>query len=171
MIAGIARRLMIRAVIAAMTPTVGHAVAQSVFPAPLPGQASAPAHADSAPVATGGPSDGCKGFFPLREEAERRGQRIKAAAERHAAREEACVLIQAFGQTELEMIDYVEAHSATCQIPPRAADMLKAAHKKTEALQLKVCTDERLGSVSLGDVLGPPRKEPAGPLGDFEMPR
>jgi hypothetical protein len=39
-----------------------------------------------------------KNFMPLREEAEKRGKLIKAASERHAPPDEACKLIESFGQ-------------------------------------------------------------------------
>ena len=80
-----------------------------------------------------------KEFAPLREEAERRGKMIKAASDRHAQPDEACKLIGNFGQAEIKMIKYVEAHSANCGIPAQIADQLKAGHKGTEALQKKVC--------------------------------
>ncbi|WP_315756448.1 MULTISPECIES: hypothetical protein [unclassified Bradyrhizobium] len=168
-IARVARRLILRFVVAAMTPAVGHAFAQGAFPAPLPGQAAAPPQFDSAPATAGGPSDVCKGFFPLREEAQRRGQLIKAAAERRATPEDACELIRSFSQAELKMIEYVEAHSTDCRIRPDVVDMLKAGHKKTETLQTRVCTIAQSGSLGQSDVLGPPKREPAGPVGDFWM--
>jgi hypothetical protein len=37
------------------------------------------------------------------------------------------------------MIQYIQAHSAQCGIPPQIADQLKAGHKNTEALKTKVC--------------------------------
>jgi hypothetical protein len=88
----------------------------------------------------GGPPEACmKGFMPLREDAEKRGKMIKAASERHAPPEEACKLIGAYGQAEIKMIKYVEAHSAQCGIPPQVVDQLKGGHKSTEALEKKVC--------------------------------
>ena len=59
-----------------------------------------------------------KNFMPLREEAEKRGKLIKAASERHAPPDEACKLIESFGQAEIKMIKYVEANFAKCGIPP-----------------------------------------------------
>ena len=60
-----------------------------------------------------------KDFLPLREEAEKRGKLIKAASDRHAAPEEACKLIENFGQAEIKMIKYVEANATKCGIPPQ----------------------------------------------------
>ncbi|MGJ4995021.1 hypothetical protein ACQR0Z_11435 [Bradyrhizobium sp. HKCCYLS3077] len=164
-----ARHLILRLVVAAMTPIVGHAFAQGAFAAPLPGQTAPPPRGDSAPAVADGASDVCNGFFPLRAEAERRGRLIKAAAERRATPKDACELIRSFSQAELKMIEYVEAHSTDCRIPPDVADLLKAGHKKTETLQTKVCAIAQSGNPGLGDVLGPPKREPAGPVGDFWM--
>ncbi|WP_244422081.1 hypothetical protein [Bradyrhizobium sp. ORS 285] len=166
-----ARHLILRLVVAAMTPTVGHAFAQYAFPAPLPGQTAAPPRVDSAPAVADGASDVCNGFFPLRAEAERRGRLIMAAAERRATPQDACELIRGFSEAELKMIEYVEAHSTDCRIPPDVAGMLKAGHEKTETLQTRVCTIAQSSNPGLGDVLGPPKRDPAGPVGDFWMLR
>ena len=92
------------------------------------------------PQAQGGPSDDCmKGFLPLRDEAQKRGNLIKAAGDRHASPAEACKLIINFSQAELKMIKFVEGHSAKCGIPPQVADQLKTGHKNTEVMQKKVC--------------------------------
>jgi hypothetical protein len=110
----------------------------------------------------GGPPDACmKNFVPLREEAERRGKLIKAASDRHATPDEACKLIASFGQAEVKMISYVQAHSAECGIPAQIADQLKNGHKGTEALQAKVCKvaqqmeqRQKQAAPQLSDVLG-----------------
>jgi len=106
-------------------------------------------------------ADKCtKEFLPLREEAERRGKLIKAASDRHAAPDEACKLISSFGQAEIKMIKYIEAHTTSCGIPAQIADQLKNGHKGTEALQAKVCkVAEQMktrgpAAPQLSDVLG-----------------
>jgi hypothetical protein len=100
------------------------------------------------------------GFAPLREEAEKRGKLIKAASERHAPPDEACKLIGNFGQSEINMIKYIEANSARCGIPPPIADQLRASHKNTEAMQIEVCAVAQRAQ----------RREPAGLVGDFDYP-
>jgi hypothetical protein len=98
--------------------------------------------------------------MPLREDAEKRGKLIKAASERHAPPDEACKLIENFGQAELKMIKYVETYSAKCGIPPQIQDQLKNGHKNTEAMQKKVCAvaqqQQQRGPAgpSLSEVLG-----------------
>lgn len=116
--------------------------------------------------APAGPSqaagDQCmKEFVPLREDAEKRGKQIKAASDRHATPQEACKLIEAFGQSEIRMIKYVETHASKCGIPPTVLDQLKGGHKNSESMQQKVCNaatqmQARGGPAgpSLSDVLG-----------------
>lgn len=117
----------------------------------------------SAPPQGAGQSDACmKNFIPLREEAEKRGKMIKAASDRHAPPDEACKLISNFGQAEVNMIKYVEAHAASCGIPAQVSDQLKNGHKGTEALRAKVCNvaqqmqqqQQRAAGPTLSDVLG-----------------
>lgn len=178
--ARITRRLIVLFTFAAMTMPVGQAVAQGAFPAPVPGQATAPESSalpippvNGAPPLAGGPSDACmKEFIPLREEAVERGKLIKAASERHAPPDEACKLLGNFFQAEIKMIVYIEANSARCGIPQQIADQLKAGHKNTAAMQTKVCRmaqEAHTHSPGLSDVFGQKRREPAGPVGDFEM--
>jgi hypothetical protein len=116
----------------------------------------------SAPPQQAGPADACmKNFVPLREEAEKRGKAIKAASDRHASPEEACKLINNFGEAEVKMIKYVEAHAASCGIPAQVTEQLKTGHKGTEALRQKVCNvaqqmeqRQKSAAPSLSDVLG-----------------
>jgi hypothetical protein len=103
--------------------------------------------------------DACmKEFVPLREEAERRGKLIKAASERHAPPDEACELIESFHHSQIKMIKYIEANSATCEILPEIADQLRAGRRNTEAMQKVVCAVARRAQ----------RRGPAGPVGDFD---
>ena len=173
----IIRRLIVGLIFAAATLHVGQAFAQATFPAPLP-QTEAAA-GNSAPIIAspafgGGPVqpsgdrlDICmNGFAPLREEAERRGQLIKAARDRKASPDEACKLIGSFGQAELKMIKYVETNWAKCGIRPQIVDQLRNGHKNTEKIQKQVCAGAQLaqtGTLSGGAT----RRQPPGPVGDF----
>ena len=126
----IMRRLIVPLTFAAVALHAGQAFAQDPFPAPLPGQAGAPASRASpfppvngaapsvfigealAPSPSNGAQDTCmKGFAPLREEAEKRGKMIKAASERHAPPDEACKLIGNYSQAELKLIKFVESNA------------------------------------------------------------
>jgi hypothetical protein len=174
--------------VAAATIYAGHAFAQGAFPAPLPNGQMAPAPAaapandsaftrGAAPVSgagfgaagpqppTAGPGGGgeacMKAFVPLREEAEKRGQLIKAASERKAPPDEACKLIKNFAASETKMIKYIEANASKCGIPPQIGDQMKKGHANTEKMQNQVCnvaqqaaTQQRAAAPSLSDVLG-----------------
>ena len=114
-----------------------------------------------APPSQAGGDQCMKEFIPLREDAEKRGKQIKAASDRHATPQEACKLIEAFGQSEIRMIKYVETHGAKCGIPPNVLEQLKGGHKNSEMMQQKVCNaatqmQARGGPAgpSLSDVLG-----------------
>jgi hypothetical protein len=147
-------------------PPVNGAPAASVGSFPAAGAPPVSGGAFGAPQ--GGPAmagppggDACmKDFMVLRQEAEKRGNAIKAAGERHAPPEEACKLIGNFTQSEIKMIKYVETKSQTCGIPPQVADQLKAGHKNTMAMQQKVCAvaqqQQQRGPAgpSLSEVLG-----------------
>ena len=163
--ARITRCLIVLFTFATMTLPVGQALAQGAFPAPLPGQAVAPASNDLRGACM-------KEFVPLREEAAARGRLIKAASERHAPPDEACELIGNFAQSEIKMINYIEANAAKCGIPQQIADQLKAGHNNTEALQAKVCMvarQARTRGPSLNEGLGPEKKTPPGSVGDFDL--
>jgi hypothetical protein len=142
-------------------PVAAIGAAPTSFPvngaAPLTGAAF---ERPQAPPSQAGGSDECmKAFLPLRNEAERRGKLIKAASDRHATPQEACKLIEGFGQSEVKMIRYVEANATKCGIPATIADQLKTGHKNTETMQKKVCdTAQQAGrgpaGPSLSEVLG-----------------
>jgi hypothetical protein len=184
----VVRRLIVPLAFAAVALHAGQAFAQGAFPAPLPGQAAAPAGnvlpvppvSWVAPLPSNGDADVCmKGFVALREEALNRGKLIKAASDRHASPDEACKLIGTFGQAEVKMMRYVEAHSAQCGTSSQVTEQLKTGHKNTEMLLQKVCAvaqqqQEGPAGPSLNDVLGistARRKVPAGPVGDFDVIR
>jgi hypothetical protein len=82
----------------------------------------------------------CKeGFTTLREDAEAKGQLIKAASERHAPPGEACQLISSYALASAKIIRYVEANAAECSIPASFLEQLKAGHQRTDDLRIKVC--------------------------------
>jgi hypothetical protein len=111
-----------------------------------------------------------KGFVPLREEAEKRGNAIKAASSRRAPPDEACKLIGNFAQAEIKMIKYVETNSARCGIPSSVADQLKNGHKNTSKMQAQVCNvaqqQQQRGPAgpSLSEVLGSSSALPEAPV-------
>ena len=161
-LARITRRLIVPVAFAALTLPLAHALAQGSFPAPLPGQPGAPAGSlvPFPPANAEAPSDACvKEFAHLREEADERGKLIKAATACHAPPDEACKLIGSFVQSEIRMIKYLEANSANCGIPPQLGDEIRAEHKNTDHMRVKVCT------MAAQQARG--ASEPPGPSGDF----
>jgi hypothetical protein len=103
--------------------------------------------------------DACtKEVVPLRKDAEERGELIRAASARRAPPDEACKLINGYAQSEIKLIRYFETNAARCGIPPEVADQLKVSHKNTEAMRKTVCAAAQQA----------PRREPAGPVGDFD---
>jgi len=188
----IVRRLIVASTLAMAIVGAGQVFAQAAFPAPLPGQAEAPAsnvspvpHASgaapsaspgaSAVFPSGGRTDACmNGFAPLREEAEKHGKLIKAASDRRAPPDEACKLIGNFSQAELKMIKFVEVNAAKCGILPEIADQLRNGHKNTEKMQKQVCAiaqQKREPAGPVGDFWPASSREPAGPVGDFWIVR
>jgi hypothetical protein len=166
----IVRRLIVPLTLAAFH--AGQAFAQGTFPAPLPGQAATTAPVNGAapiahvgnptsfsPDAAGLTEDCRKGLLPLREEAEKRGELIKAASAFHAPPDEACKLIVNFGMAEIKMLKYVETHVAQCGISQQVLDQLKTGHKNTETMLRKVCAAAQR------------KVPPAGPVGDFDVVR
>lgn len=155
------RRLLAPLTFAAVVLHAAQAFAQGPFPAPLPGQGAPSANAGSAePLfalpwqAKAAPDECMQGFVPLRDEAEMRGGRVKAAADRKAGTYEACQLIGDFRQSEIRLLEYVEANAEKCRIPQRIVDQIKTGHKKTEAMEIKLCTLSK----------GPQRRGPTGDL-------
>jgi hypothetical protein len=142
--------------------------APAAAPVPFPVHGAAPVNSAAyAPIAPpsqqagAGPGADCmKEFVPLREDAEKKGNMIKIASEKHAPADEACKLIKNFGQAELKMIKYVETHAIKCGIPAQVPDQLKSGHKNTENMQTKVCAvaqqqlQKAPAGPSLSEVLG-----------------
>jgi len=105
----------------------------------------------------GGSQDQCStSFQPLRQEAERRAKLLKEASQRHAAPDEACKLIKSFGQAEINMITFVDAHLTQCGDLTEVAIQLRVGHRNTERMRTKICAMVQ--------------RSPAGPVGDFDFP-
>ena len=99
-----------------------------------------------------------KGFNLLREDADKKGQLIKEASDRHASPVEACKIIASYGVAEAKMIKYLEANATACEVPARITDELRNGHKNTGALEKKVCT------------VAEQMKKPRGVISDFGDP-
>ena len=98
-------------------------------------------------------------FMPLRLDAQKRADAIKAAAGRHAPPQELCNLFGQFSDAEGKMIAFIKANATACGIPAQALTASQANHGKTLETKNKVCSaakfagGERRGP-GLGDALG-----------------
>jgi hypothetical protein len=90
-------------------------------------------------------------FAPMRAEAERRANVLKAAMEKKVPREEACGHIKSFAAAEGKVVKYVTTNAQTCGIPPDAVKQMRANHDRTLKAQTQVCSQNA----------GPPK--PTGP--------
>ena len=80
-----------------------------------------------------------KGFTPLKQEAEKRAEVIKALGKRKAPASEACKALGAFAQSETKMINYIRSNSQRCGIPAQVAEQMQKGHMGTEQMRVKVC--------------------------------
>jgi hypothetical protein len=130
--------------------------------APMGQGFSAPAAAPRASQGGGNDAECMKGFTPLKQEAERRAEAIKALGKRKAPASEACKAIGAFAQSEMKMINYIKANSQRCGIPAQVGEQMAQGHKGTEQMRAKVCNAAEHqaraprggGAMSLSEALG-----------------
>jgi hypothetical protein len=78
-------------------------------------------------------------FAPIRAEAEKRANAIKAASDRKAPPQEACGLIKSYVQAEAELVSYVTAKQTACGIPPEIPKQLKASQARSQQMLKVVC--------------------------------
>ncbi len=144
--------------------------AQMTLGAPVTGSFGTPAQAPfgtpaQPPFGMSGPpqpqrqSPCVTNFMPLRLEAQKRAEAIKAAAGRHAPPPEICTLFGHFSDAEAKMIQFLKANSATCGIPPQALTASQQNHGKTLETKNKICSAARFSGgerrgPGLGDALG-----------------
>ena len=130
---------------------LGMASAQNAFPAPLPGAnpptsirnpLAAEDHAGvpGMPSSSPSPANCAIDYRALRDEAVRRGALIRAAGAQHVSAAVACKLVDEFMVAEAKMLNYVQAKSAECGMPPDILDQLNTSHKKTEAMRERICS-------------------------------
>jgi hypothetical protein len=173
-------RLIAPLTIAVLAIGADEALAQSAFPAPLPGQAGVPAappvsnlpdasldiycHTFQCILARAGGFSVAQGeqcakeFIPLREDAERRGELTKDAL---AAPDEACKLIRNFADAEIRMIRYVESH-ASCWTAGRCRPAEERSQEHRSDADEGVCDRAADTAALSGYPIGP-----VGPVGDF----
>jgi hypothetical protein len=101
---------------------------------------------------------------PLRDEAAKRGQAIKAGVERKVPREALCQLFTRFAVAEANFVKYIEKNAGWCGIPPTAVTQIRANHARTMKTKTQVCSTAGPGGApagpSLSDALGLDRPPP-----------
>jgi hypothetical protein len=145
-------------------PMPGQSTPSAAFP-PAPGQ-TGPSQASSGPPGGQGsafpPPPGqqqqvCMGFVPLREEAQKGAEAIRAAGERKAPREEVCGLFKNFAVKEARLVKFLVDHKSTCGVPAKAIAAARSNHAKTLEIRKNVCSAGPAPSgPSLSDALGGP---------------
>ena len=99
-------------------------------------------------------------FVPLRTDAQNKGNAIRAAAERKAAREEICQAFKNFVAAEAKVVKFIEVNGGRCGIPPNVPKMMRTNHNKSIAIRNQVCNAARASAPpppSLSDALGTSR--------------
>lgn len=116
------------------------AASQGVF-----SQGAAPVGAFGGGGAPGGGGDSAEQqacmekFVPIRAEAEKRANAIKAASDRKAPPQEACGLIKSYVAAEAKLISYVTTKQTACGIPPEIPKQLKASAARSHQMMKAVC--------------------------------
>jgi hypothetical protein len=95
-------------------------------------------------------------FAPLRNEAEKRAQAIKAASERKAPPQEACNLIKVYVVAEAKLVSYVTAKQTACGIPAEIPKTLKSNQARSQQMLKAVCQAAAQGQGGGGGPAAPP---------------
>jgi len=137
------------------------AAAQMLGPGmPMPGQA--PPQQQAPPC--------FNDFAPLRNEAERRGNILKAGIQKKVSREEACVLIKQYSEAEGKVVKFIQANAKWCGIPAEAANQMKSNHTRTLQTVTQICSGggvaggQKPTGPGLSDALGTTRGSTLDPL-------
>jgi hypothetical protein len=138
---------------------------QGMPAAPPPG-AAAPRGPGGGPAAAQQEPPPCfRDFIPLRDEAQKRGGMIQAAAQKKAPRQEVCQLFKNFEASEAKVIKYVTANQAACQIPNEAVTQMKANHDRTVKTRTHVCSAGPMGAAPGAPPPGPKLSDELGVRG------
>ena len=125
-----------------------------------------------APPPGAGPSRGAgqeppciREFMPLKEEAQKRGGMIQAAANRKAPRPEVCQLFKNFEASEAKVVKFVTTNQAQCQIPQEAISQMKANHDRTIKTRTQICSSGPMGAAPGAPPPGPKLSDELGMRG------
>jgi hypothetical protein len=102
-----------------------------------------------------------KEFSPIREEAQKRAEILKAAMQKKVPREEACKLIKNFSAAEAKVVKFVTTNAQECGIPSQAVGQMKSNHDRTVKMETQVCNaaagPQRQTGPGLSEALGQTR--------------
>jgi hypothetical protein len=100
-------------------------------------------------------------FSPIRNEAQKKAEILKAAMQKKVPREEACKLIKNFSAAEAKVVHYVTVNQKTCGIPPDAVGQMTKNHSNTVRMENQVCNaaagPQRQNGPGLSEALGQTR--------------
>jgi hypothetical protein len=101
----------------------------------------------------------------LRDEAQKRGGLIQAAANKKAPRQEVCQLFKNFEASEAKVVKYVTQHQAECQIPNEVIKQMKGNHDRTIKTRTNVCSAGPMGAAPGAPPPGPKLSDELGVRG------
>jgi len=100
-------------------------------------------------------------FTPIRNEAQKRAEALKAAMTKKVPREEACKLIKNFSAAEAKVVRFVSTNAKNCGIPPQAVTAMKTNHDRTVKMENQVCNaanaPQKQAGPGLSEALGQAR--------------
>jgi hypothetical protein len=89
----------------------------------------------------------------LRQEAEKRGKLIQAAADRKAPRPQVCQLFKNFAASEAKVVKFVTENQSECKIPEQVVTQMTANHDRTLKTRDNICA---AGPAGAGPAAPPP---------------
>jgi hypothetical protein len=142
---------------AGSAPTQGTTFGSGTAPAPTGPMMGGPGMMMGAPPQQQAMPACVKDFMPLRSEAEKRAEVLKAGIEKKADRAKLCGLFRNFSEAEEKVVKYAVANQKNCNIPTNAVDSMKKNHAKTAQVRDKVCAPEPVAKPAgpnLGEAIG-----------------
>jgi hypothetical protein len=103
-------------------------------------------------------------FLPLRNDAQIKGQAIKAAIDRKAERSEICKIFRTFISAEAKVVKFVQDNGERCSVPADAVKVMKINHGKSTTMSNRVC------NAASGPAGAPPPPSLSDALGTARVP-
>ncbi len=103
-------------------------------------------------------------FMPLRNDAQTKGQAIKAAIDRKVERAEICKIFRTFVAAEAKVVKFVTNNGSRCSVPADAVKVMKSNHSKSVTMSNRVC------NAAAGPAAAPPPPSLSDALGTSRIP-